>query len=95
MAGNEMRRIVVVGPPGSGKSTLACALARRFDVRLFERDANGPLGSDEYRYAVDDLLGADGWVFDGFPYFVDAEIYGAADTVVALAFSHRLVLSNA
>lgn len=89
-----MQRVVVVGPPGSGKSTFAAALGLALGVVVFERDAHGQLGSDEYRSAVAALLKSDRWVFDGFPYYVDEDVYAASDTVVALRFNRSLVVKR-
>lgn len=87
-----MKRIVIVGAPGSGKSTLALRLGGCLNVPVFERDGLGKLGSPEYRSAVTSLLKIDAWIFDGFPYYVDAEIYRAADTVIALDYPRHVVL---
>ena len=89
-----MKRVVIVGAPGSGKSTLARTLSDRLGVPVVERDALGVLGSPEYREAVASLLQTESWIFDGFPYFFDAEVYVAADTVIALDYSRRVVWSR-
>ena len=87
-----MKRIVIVGAPGSGKSTLAARLGQCLKVPVFERDGLGKLGSPEYRSAVTSLLENEAWIFDGFPYYVDAEVYSAADTVIALDYPRHVVL---
>lgn len=87
-----MKRVVVVGAPGSGKSTFSRALASSTGLKAVERDGLGRLDSDEYRANVDQLLTTRGWIFDGFPYYVDDVVYGAIDTVFLLDYARRIVM---
>jgi len=91
----RLQRAVVVGCCGAGKSTFSAALARRLGVPYVERDALGELGSDTYRGAVAGIVRAEGWVFDGPPYFVDDLVYPAAQRVIWLDYSRALVLWRA
>lgn len=90
----DMKRAVIVGAPGSGKSTLARSLGERLSLPVFERDAHGVLGSPDFEEAVAAMLKTDAWIFDGFPYFVDEDVYEAADTVIALDYPRRVVLGR-
>lgn len=86
-----MQRVVIFGPPGSGKTTLATRLSAALDLRHIERDSLGRLGSVAYFVAVHEAIQGQRWIFDGPPYFVDAEVYGLADTVIVLNFPRWLV----
>jgi adenylate kinase family enzyme len=90
-----LKRIVVVGCCGAGKSTFAAELARRLDLPYVERDALGNLGSDTYRTAVAGVLALEAWVFDGPPYYVELEVYSAAQVVVWLDYAKPVALCRA
>jgi hypothetical protein len=87
-----MERVVVIGCAGSGKSTLARQLADRTGLPLVERDALGDEGSPGYLSAITEMAAQPCWILDGPPYYADALIYAAADTVVFLDYSKALVL---
>lgn len=87
-----MDRVVVAGCAGSGKSTLAGELAERTGLPLFERDALGVLGSQEYCSAISHMAAASRWVLDGAPYYADELVYGAADTVIFLDYPKLVVM---
>jgi adenylate kinase family enzyme len=87
-----IQRLVVVGAPGSGKSTLARQLGECSGLPIFERDGLGALGSMIYRDNVARMLQEPAWIFDGFPFYVDDDVYSAADTVVALDYAKRIVM---
>ncbi|HEU4751124.1 MAG TPA: adenylate kinase [Acidimicrobiia bacterium] len=93
-----MRRVAVVGTTGSGKSTFAAALAGRLGVPHIELDAIyhqpnwTPLSDDEFRRRISEVVTGDGWVADGNYSKVRDLVWGAADTVVVLAYSRALVM---
>jgi adenylate kinase family enzyme len=89
-----VQRIVIVGAPGSGKSTLAPEIGSRIDLPVFERDNLGDLGSEIYRRAVAQIIETESWIFDGFPYFVDDEVYRRANAVIALDYPKPLVMQR-
>jgi len=89
-----MHRVVVAGCAGSGKSTLARELAARTGLPLFERDALGVLGSQEYCAAIGDMMATPRWILDGAPYYADELVYRAADTVIFLDYPKSVVMSR-
>jgi len=89
-----MRRVMVAGCAGSGKSTLARELAARTGLPLFERDALGVLGSQEYRAAIGDMRATPRWILDGAPYYADEHVYQAADAVIFLDYPKSVVMSR-
>ncbi|MEO6204820.1 MAG: hypothetical protein ABIO67_05490 [Mycobacteriales bacterium] len=86
-----LQRLVIFGAPGSGKTTLAIRLCKSLGHCHVERDSLGSLGSKAYVEAAHEAVQASRWIFDGPPYFVDAEVYGRADTVIILDFPRTLV----
>jgi hypothetical protein len=87
-----MERVVVIGCAGSGKSTLARQLADRTGLPLVERDALGQEGSPDYLSAIAAMAAQPRWILDGPPYYADALVYAAADTLVFLDYPKALVL---
>lgn len=87
-----MERVVVIGCAGSGKSTLARQLASQTGLPLVERDALGQEGSPGYMSAIAAMAAQPRWILDGPPYYADALVYAAADTVVFLDYPKALVL---
>jgi len=87
-----MERVVVIGCAGSGKSTLARQLASQTGLPLVERDALGQEGSPGYLSAIAAMAAQPRWILDGPPYYADALVYAAADTVVFLDYPKALVL---
>ena len=92
LATTGYRRIVIVGVAGAGKSTVALRIGRASGLPVIERDALGALGSPEYRAEVTRVVRTESWIFDGFPYYVDDEVYQAADLVVALDYRKSRVM---
>jgi hypothetical protein len=90
-----MERVVVIGCAGSGKSTLARQLADRTGLPLVERDALGDEGSPGYLSAITEMTAQPRWILDGSPYYADALVCAAADTVVFLDYPKALVLWRA
>lgn len=97
------RRVRVVGNSGAGKTTYAHALARRLGLPQLELDAvfwdAGWVlrDRDEALALVADFLrgpGRDGWVADGNWNDALAGALDAADTVVWLDFSRRVVMGR-
>jgi hypothetical protein len=89
------QRVVVIGCPGAGKTRFAALLARRIAARHIERDRLGTLGSPAFCAAVSSAIAAERWVFDGPPYFVEAEVYAAAQVVIWLDYRRSLILARA
>lgn len=83
---------MILGCAGSGKSTLSRELASCAGLPLTERDALGVPGSRDYREALSQLARQPRWILDGAPYYEDALIYGAADTVIFLDYPKPLVM---
>jgi adenylate kinase family enzyme len=93
-----MRRVSVVGTTGSGKTTFAAALAARLGVPHIELDAIyhqpnwTPLDEGEFRRRIADMVAEESWVADGNYSMVRDLVWGAADTVVVLAYTRPLVM---
>ncbi|MEX2623309.1 MAG: AAA family ATPase [Acidimicrobiia bacterium] len=93
-----MRRVSVVGTTGSGKSTFAAALAERLGAPHVELDSIyhqpnwTPLSDDEFRRRIAEIAKGDAWVVDGNYSTVRDIVWGAADTIVALAYARGLVM---
>jgi adenylate kinase family enzyme len=93
-----MRRVSVVGTTGSGKTTLAATISARLGMPHIELDAIyhqpnwTPLPEGEFRRRIADLVEGDSWVVDGNYSMVRDLVWGAADTVVVLAYSRPLVM---
>ena len=92
---DAFQRLIVVGCCGAGKSTFAAQLASRLAIPYVERDALGILGSDPYRAAVQSVIQTPAWVFDGPPYYVDAQVYPAAQAVIWLDYPRQVVVWRA
>lgn len=95
------RRISVVGNSGSGKSMFAVALADALGLRRIELDGifHQPgwahLSTGAFRHAVRQALGAGDWVVDGnYRIAVPSVVWPAAETVVWLDYSRRVVVSR-
>lgn len=88
----------MVGTTGSGKTTFAATLAARLGVAHFELDAIyhqpnwTPLPEEEFRRRIAEVIIGDAWVADGNYSKVRDLVWGAADTVVVLAYSRPLVM---
>ena len=91
----QLACVVVIGCPAAGKTRFAAALARRLGARHIERDRLGALGSAAFRDAVASAIAGERWVFDGPPYFVEAEVYAAAQAVIWLDYRRSLILARA
>jgi len=93
-----MRRVSVVGTTGSGKSTFAASLAERLGAPHVELDSIyhqpnwTPLSEDQFRQRITDVVKGDTWVADGNYSAVRDLVWGAADTVVVLAYTRSLVM---
>jgi adenylate kinase family enzyme len=93
VAGEDMKRIAVIGCGGAGKSTLACALAARLELPLIHLDAHYwrpgwvPMPMDEWVARQDGLFAGDAWVADGNYHSTLRHRTALADTVVFLDFS--------
>jgi hypothetical protein len=59
-----------------------------------DRDDLGVLGGEEFRLNVAAAVGDRGWVFDGFPYYVEEWVYPEAQLVVALDYSRAVVMKR-
>lgn len=88
------RRVVVIGCPGAGKTRFSALLARRIAARHIERDRLGTLGSEAFCAAVASAIAGDCWVFDGPPYYMEAEVYAAAQIVIWLDYRRSLILAR-
>jgi adenylate kinase family enzyme len=92
-----MKRVSVVGTTGSGKTIFAATLAGRLGVPHIELDAIyhqpnwTPLSEEDFRGRIAEVVTGDGWVADGNYSKVRDLVWGAADTVVVLAYSRALV----
>ena len=99
-----MRRIRVIGTSGSGKTTLARQLAERLNLPHLELDAVQhlpdwqPAPPEEFEQRLDDFLVASeprgGWVIDGNYYERTQRLFDAADTIVWLDLSRRVVMAR-
>lgn len=87
-----MKRVVVIGCAGSGKSTLARSLGATLGAPVAERDALGAEGTPAARSAIVEAVSGDRWIFDGYPYFADDDVFPLADSVIAFDFPFRVVL---
>lgn len=93
-----MRRVSVVGTTGSGKTTFAATLAARLGMPHIELDSIyhqpdwTPLPEDEFRLRIADLVEGESWVADGNYSMVRDLVWGAADTVVVLAYTRGIVM---
>lgn len=93
-----MLRVFVVGNAGSGKTTLAGRMAERLAVTHIELDSIfhlpgwEELPADEFRAAVVERVGGEGWVVDGNYRAVWDVIGMRADTVVWLDLPRALIM---
>ncbi|MFI5691178.1 AAA family ATPase [Kribbella sp. NPDC051586] len=94
-----MRRIVVIGVAGSGKSTVARELSERLGVPHIELDSIfwqpnwTKLDDDEFEARVTAVTASGGWIADGnYSDRIRRITWGAADTVVWLDQSRRLIM---
>jgi adenylate kinase family enzyme len=94
-----MRRIVVIGVAGSGKSTVARELSERLGVPHIELDSIfwqpnwTKLDDDEFEARVKTATASGGWIADGnYSDRIRQITWGAADTVVWLDQSRRLIM---
>jgi adenylate kinase family enzyme len=100
MAGDLMRRVVVVGAPGSGKTTTAEAIARRLSLPHVELDALywgpdwTPVDNDTLRARLHAAVDGDAWVVDGNYFSVGSAdiVWPRADTIVFLDLPWRTVM---
>ena len=88
----NMRRILVMGPPGSGKSTMARQLGARFGLPVFHLDQawwrpgwiEAP--PQAFRAEVERIAALPEWVIDGNFTVTIAPRFCAADTLIYLDF---------
>lgn len=66
-----MKKFIIVGLSGSGKSTLGRQIAEKLEIDFIELDSINhqknwrPIGEDEFRARIDNIILGDGWVIDG------------------------------
>jgi hypothetical protein len=92
-----MQRILVVAMSGAGKTTAARRISAALDLPFYEMDALaiGPGWStpNTFVHDVSVIVAQPRWIFDSWGYVeVRDAMWAAADTVVWLDYSRRVVL---
>ncbi len=97
LVSGRMQRILVVGMSGAGKTTAARRISVVLDLPFYEMDALaiGPAWSTPIAFVhdVSVIVAQPCWIFDSWGYVeVRDAMWAAADTVVWLDYSRRVVL---